>query len=88
MNQKPKILIIDDEADMLRSTCKILNASNYETFPLHDSSLIESHLQSNSYDLILCDLLMPKIDGRQVLEIIKASSFQIPVIIFDFQQLN
>jgi len=82
MNQKPKILIIDDEADMLRSTCKILNASNYETYPLHDSSLIDSHLQSNSYDLILCDLLMPKIDGRQVLEIIKASSYQIPVIIF------
>ncbi len=82
MNHKAKILVIDDEPDMLRSTCKILNSSNYQTFPLSDSNLVESHLKNHNYDLILCDLLMPQTDGRQVLEIVKNSKFQIPVIIF------
>ena len=82
MNHKAKILVIDDEPDMLRSTCKILNSSNYKTFPINDSGLAESHLKINNYDLILCDLLMPNIDGRQILQIIKNSNSPVPIIIF------
>lgn len=82
MNEKPKILVIDDEIDMLKSTCKILNASKYEAQPLVESKLAESTLTNNKFDLILCDLLMPDIDGLAIIELAKRKNIDTPIIIF------
>lgn len=82
MDKKAKILVIDDEPDMLRSTCKILNSSNYEAYPLSEPESVEANLKLNKFDLVLCDLLMPKVDGKQILQIIKNLGIEVPVVIF------
>ena len=82
MKRQPKILVIDDEVDMLNSTCKILKSAKYNTYALSDSTLLSERLKLDDYDLILCDLLMPKLDGKQVLEYLTRNNYKIPVIIF------
>lgn len=82
MSREPRILIIDDEAEMLNSSRKVLNASGYKTYPLQDSSQAGQFLKNELFDLIICDLLMSEPDGFQILAHVKKHHPEIPVIIF------
>lgn len=63
-----RILIIDDEK-MIRLTLKeILRYENYITEEAIDGEDALKKLQSSQYDLALCDIKMPKMDGIEVLE--------------------
>ncbi len=63
-----RILIIDDEK-AIRSTLKeILEYENYQIDEAKDGEEGLQLLQKNVYDVVLCDIKMPKIDGMEVLE--------------------
>ncbi len=63
----PKILIIDDEK-VIRSTLKeILEYENYEIFEAQDGEKGLEMIQNDEFDLVLCDIKMPKMDGIEVL---------------------
>lgn len=79
--KKPKILLIDDELDMLNSSAKLLRASGYDVVALQNSKDAKALLKTELFDLVLCDLLMPEIDGFKVLEIIKELGLNLPLII-------
>lgn len=62
-----KILIIDDEK-MIRSTLReILEFEKYQVDEAQDGSEGLQKLKTNDYDVVLCDIKMPKIDGMEVL---------------------
>lgn len=64
----PKILIIDDEK-VIRSTLKeILEYEKYQVDEAQDGEQGLKMLQEREYDLVLCDIKMPKMDGLEVLE--------------------
>jgi len=68
----PKILIIDDER-FIRSTLReILEYENYEIFEAQDGEEGLSKLREEDFDLVLCDVKMPKMDGIEVLHHAKA----------------
>jgi DNA-binding NtrC family response regulator len=68
----PKILIIDDER-FIRSTLReILEYENYEIFEAQDGEEGLSKLREEDFDLVLCDVKMPKMDGIEVLQHAKA----------------
>ena len=78
----PKILIIEDEAAIRRVLAKILSEEN-------DSYLVEDaedglagleKIKNNDYDLVLCDIKMPKMDGVEVLEAVKKLKPEIPMV--------
>lgn len=70
----PKILIIDDEK-VIRSTLKeILEYEKYQIEEAQDGEQGLKMLQEKEYDLVLCDIKMPKMDGLEVLE--KASELE------------
>ncbi len=83
MNSKKNILVIDDEP----SICKILENFLKQSFNViiqNDGADGMAWLESgNSADLIIADLQMPIINGKEFLKNIKASNFfnEIPVII-------
>lgn len=63
-----KILIIDDER-IIRSTLReILEYENYKIFEAQDGEQGLKMMQEEDFDLVLCDIKMPKMDGLEVLE--------------------
>ena len=79
-----KILIIDDEPDILRAAKVRLMSFGYEVLTAGDGSDIINLVQKNMPDLILLDLRLPHMDGDKICIILKADDKlkTIPVIIF------
>lgn len=78
----PKILIIEDEASIRRVLVKILSEENntYEVFEAEDGLSGMELIKNDDFDLILCDIKMPKMDGVEVLEATKKIKPEIPIV--------
>ena len=75
-----KILIIDDERP-IRSTLKeILEYEKFKVDEAEDGPVGLDLIRKNEYDIILCDIKMPKMDGMEVLETIQKEGFETPVV--------
>lgn len=77
-----KILIIEDEAAIRRVLTKILSEENdtYLVEDAEDGLLGYEKIKNNDYDLVLCDIKMPKMDGVEVLEAVKKIKPEIPIV--------
>jgi two-component system nitrogen regulation response regulator NtrX len=77
-----KILIIEDEAAIRRVLSKIISEENesYEVEEAEDGLLGIEMIKNNEYDLVLCDIKMPKMDGVEVLEKAKKIKPEIPIV--------
>ena len=78
----PKILIIEDEAAIRRVLTKILSeeSSTYQVEEAEDGKLGFEKIQNTDYDLVLCDIKMPKMDGVELLEAVKKIKPEIPMV--------
>ena len=78
----PKILIIEDEATIRRVLIKILTEENdtYEVEEAEDGLIGMEKIKKEDYDLVLCDIKMPKMDGVEVLEATKKIKPEIPMV--------
>lgn len=76
------ILIVDDEIKMTRALKDFFKANNYFVLEAHDgeSALNIFYEYSNQIDIILLDVMLPKIDGFAVLDEIRSFSSFVPVI--------
>lgn len=77
-----KILIIEDEAAIRRVLKKIISEENdsYQVEEAEDGLAGLELLTKNDYDLVLCDIKMPKMDGVEVLEKVKKIKPEIPMV--------
>jgi len=77
-----KILIIEDEAAIRRVLVKILSEENdtYQVDEAEDGAVGLDKIKNNDYDLVLCDIKMPKLDGVEVLEEVKKIKPEIPMV--------
>jgi two-component system, NtrC family, nitrogen regulation response regulator NtrX len=78
----PKILIIEDEAAIRRVLVKILSEENdtYDVTEAEDGLAGIELIRKEDYDLVLCDIKMPKMDGVEVLEAVKKIKPEIPMV--------
>jgi len=78
----PKILIIEDEAAIRRVLGKILGeeSDSYKVEEAEDGQAGLEKIKNDDYDLILCDIKMPKMDGVEVLEAVKKIKPEIPMV--------
>lgn len=76
------ILVIEDEAAIRRVLVKILTeeSDNYKVHEAEDGAKGLDILKKEDFDLVLCDIKMPKMDGVEVLEATKKIKPEIPFI--------
>ena len=78
----PKILVIEDESAIRRVLVKILSeeSEDYLVEEAEDGSKGLELIKKNDYDLALCDIKMPKMDGVEVLQAARKEKPEIPFI--------
>src|SRR4030043_63890 len=80
---KKKVLIVDDE-EVIRKILKIhLDKLGYEVKEAADGEQAIEELGKDDFDLLICDILMPKKDGWEVVKEVKSNSKtrHLPVIV-------
>ncbi|MAB48170.1 MULTISPECIES: sigma-54-dependent transcriptional regulator [Winogradskyella] len=77
-----KILIIEDEAAIRRVLVKILSeeSDSYQVEEAEDGLVGIEKIKKDDFDLVLCDIKMPKMDGVEVLEAVKKMKPEIPMV--------
>lgn len=81
MSKKRKILIVEDEASLSHILDSKLTAFGYEVEIADDGEVAVKKILGSSYDLILLDLIMPKLDGFGVLDSLQKNNIKVPVIV-------
>ena len=77
----PSILIIDDERAIRKTLTEILGYEGYKIDEASDGEEGLKKFKEKNYDLVLCDIKMPKLDGIEFLEKAKEINSEVPVII-------
>jgi DNA-binding response OmpR family regulator len=66
------VLIVDDEPDILLMLRLVLEADGYETALAADGESALRRIEQEAFDLMLLDVMMPVMDGWDVLEVLRA----------------
>jgi DNA-binding response OmpR family regulator len=79
--QKTRLLVIDDEPDLLAELKPLLERSGYEVATALDGLDGLRKIESWQPDLLVLDVMMPHLDGRELLRRVRAAENWIPVIL-------
>src|SRR5438876_1401368 len=74
------ILIIDDEKAIRKTLSEILSFEGYKIEEASDGEEGLKKFKDKNYDLVLCDIKMPKLDGIEFLQKASESNADIPII--------
>ena len=74
------ILIIDDEKPIRRTVAEILEFEKYKVDQAEDGEQGLNMIKSKKYDLVLCDIKMPKMDGIDVLTEVQKMDEIVPMV--------
>ncbi|MCQ2409236.1 MAG: response regulator transcription factor [Clostridia bacterium] len=75
-----RILLVEDEKELSRALAKMLAKEDYDVDCVYDGLDGLNFAMTNMYDLILLDIIMPKLNGFEVLSSIRAKKIDTPVI--------
>lgn len=67
-----KVLVIEDNKEILENTAEILELSNYHVFTAENGRIGIEKALANKPDIILCDIMMPELDGYGVLHMVQS----------------
>ena len=79
--QKKRILIAEDERPMAEALAAKLSHADFETVIAPDGEQALEMLHSSNCDLLILDIVMPRMNGFKLLEILKNENNKIPVIV-------
>jgi CheY-like chemotaxis protein len=76
-----KILVVDDEPEFVNMIKMRLEANGYEVIPAYSGKEALDTLKQAKPDVVLLDIMMPELDGLQVLRTIRLKDKKIPIFI-------
>lgn len=76
-----RILLVEDELHLAEALVQILKKNHYSVDAVHDGESGLDNALSNIYDLIILDIMLPKMDGISVLQNIRKEGLTTPVIL-------
>lgn len=81
MSNKPRILVVEDEADVRELIALRLNREGYQVDEAFDGQEGLEHARRNTYDLYILDWMMPKVSGLEMLKTLRDQmKVQAPVL--------
>ncbi|WP_099157732.1 response regulator transcription factor [Virgibacillus ndiopensis] len=80
MNDSVNILIIEDEEDINHLLCNIIRTNGYTPKPAYSGTEAIIYIESQKWDMVLLDLMLPGLSGEEILKKISKES-SVPVII-------
>lgn len=75
-----KILIVDDEKSIRDALADILSEEHYEVALAEDGEAAWTKLEDEKFDLVLCDIKMPKMDGLELLNKVHSEGLDVPFV--------
>ena len=83
-DRKLRILLVDDEPDLVQLVSLRLQAAGYQVEVAYDGQQALGHVKQSRPDLIVLDLMLPKLDGYKVCRLLKFDerTRAIPILIF------
>lgn len=89
MREKLKILVVDDNRQMVKTICDILRVKGYEVLPAYSGEeAVSLGKEGEEFDCVLMDIKMPGIDGVAALKMIKDVSPDTPVVLMSAYATN
>lgn len=76
-----RLLLAEDEKSLSHALVTILEKSHYSVDAVYDGQEALEYLESEAYDGLILDIMMPKVDGFTVLKTIRKQGNKIPVLI-------
>lgn len=76
-----RILIAEDEVSLARAIARILEKNNYCVDTVHNGLEAMYYLENGEYDLVILDVMMPKMDGINVVRRLRQQGNNVPIII-------
>ncbi len=76
-----RLLLAEDEKALSRALVNILERNNYSVDAVYDGQTALEYLEADNYDGVVMDIMMPKMDGIEVLKKIRRQGNLIPVLL-------
>jgi len=81
MLSKGNVLVVDDEINLCRILSAKLAKTGYDVVTVHDGEQAVKKVNESHFDVVLLDLILPKMDGLEALSHIRATNRDVPIII-------
>ncbi len=74
------ILLVEDEPSLSKAVTRILEGQGYHVDPVYDGLSAIDYAKMQEYHLIILDVMLPKLDGFEVIRILRKDGIQTPVL--------
>lgn len=75
------ILVVEDNADMRELFCTVLANNGYNAIPASDGIQALNLMEAHYIDLIIADIMMPNMDGYELIKSLRDADYKLPVLI-------
>lgn len=82
MSSGAKILIVDDDPQICTYMKTMLEASNHHVITVSDSTRVVSRIKDEEFHILVIDLMMPKLDGIELIQQIRKVDTDIAIVVF------
>ena len=76
-----QIIVVEDDVRLAQALCRILEESGYKTDAVHDGQSGLDYAESGIYDVVILDVMLPKMDGFTVVSNLRRAGVSTPVLL-------
>ena len=80
-DKKPSILLVEDEENLHEALKLNLELEGYEVSSAYDGAAALKAIQSEYFDLLILDVMLPEIDGINITETVRLQNIDVPILI-------